>query len=56
MATFVAILAGTILGSSLIRIDGPGAWLAAARRSRSPWLLLCALAMPAVAAPDPELK
>jgi len=57
MATFVAILLGTILGATLIRIDGIGVWLvAAATVAIGVAGLLCALAMPRAAPPDPALK
>ena len=57
MATFVAILLGTILGSSLIRVDGLGAWLVGATTLGIAVVgLACALAMPRAPAPDPGLK
>jgi 1-acyl-sn-glycerol-3-phosphate acyltransferase len=57
MATFVAILLGTILGATLIRIEGIGVWLvAAATIAIGVAGLLCALAMPPAPAPDPALK
>src|SRR3569832_1385112 len=48
MGTFLAILLGTILGSSLIRIDGLGAWLVGGTTS--------AIAMPRAAPGDPQLR
>ena len=57
MATFVAILFGTILGSSLIRVDGLGAWLVGATTLGIAVVgLACALMMPRAPAPDPGLK
>lgn len=57
MATFLAILVGTIIGGSLIEWSGFGAWavsglvlLLAAMGMASAW------AMPAAAPPDPQLK
>jgi 1-acyl-sn-glycerol-3-phosphate acyltransferase len=57
MATFLAILLGTILGASLIRIDGWGAWLVGGTTIGIAVIgLLCALAMPKAPAVDPKLK
>jgi len=57
MGTFLAILIGTILGSSLIRIDNAGAWwVGAATVTIAVAGLLCALAMPKAAPVDPGLK
>src|SRR5437764_263319 len=57
MATFVAILLGTILGASLIRIDGLGAWLVAGTTIVIAVVgLFSALAMPSAPAPDAALK
>ncbi|MDR3386336.1 MAG: MFS transporter [Rudaea sp.] len=57
MATFLAILLGTILGSSLIRVDGLGAWLVGGTTIAIAVLgLFCALAMPKAPAVDPGLK
>ncbi|MBN8886060.1 MAG: MFS transporter [Rudaea sp.] len=57
MATFLAILIGTILGTSLIRIDGLGAWLVGSTTIAIAVIgLLCALAMPRTPAADPALK
>ena len=57
MATFVAILLGTILGASLIRIDGLGAWLVGGTTIAIAVIgLFSALAMPPAPAPDPALK
>ncbi len=57
MATFVAILLGTILGTSLIRVDGYGAWLVGATTIGIAVIgLVCALAMPRAEPPDPALK
>lgn len=57
MATFLAILIGTILGTSLIRIDGLGAWLVGGTTIVIAVIgLLCALAMPRTPAADPALK
>jgi 1-acyl-sn-glycerol-3-phosphate acyltransferase len=57
MATFVAILLGTIAGTSLIRVDGLGAWLVGGTTIGIAVLgLVCALAMPRAPAPDPNLK
>ena len=57
MATFVAILLGTIAGTSLIRVEGWGAWLVGgATISIAIVGLFCALAMPRAPAPDPHLK
>ena len=57
MGTFLAILLGTILGSTLIRIDGYGAWLVGAATVAFAVLgLICALAMPRAPSVDPQLK
>ncbi|MBS0486935.1 MAG: MFS transporter, partial [Proteobacteria bacterium] len=57
MATFVAILLGTIAGTSLIRVEDWGAWLVGgATISIAIIGLFCALAMPRAPAPDPNLK
>jgi 1-acyl-sn-glycerol-3-phosphate acyltransferase len=57
MATFLAILLGTILGASLIRVDGWGAWLVGGTTIAIAVIgLLCALAMPKAPAVDPNLK
>lgn len=57
LATFVAILLGTIAGTSLIRIDGIGASLVGATTIGIAVIGLgCALAMPRAPAPDPNLK
>ncbi len=57
MATFVAILLGTILGSTLIRIDGFGAWVVGLSAIAIAVAGFAAsLAMPRVPAPDPKLK
>jgi 1-acyl-sn-glycerol-3-phosphate acyltransferase len=57
MGTFLAILLGTILGSTLIRIDGYGAWLVGAATVGFAVLgLVCALAMPRAPSVDPQLK
>ncbi len=56
MATFVAILAGTILGASLIRIEGQGAlWVSLACIGLALAGLGTALAMPRVAPAAPGL-
>jgi 1-acyl-sn-glycerol-3-phosphate acyltransferase len=57
MGTFLAILIGTILGSSLIRIDNAGVWwVGAATVAIAVAGLLCALAMPKAVPVDPGLK
>ena len=57
MGTFVAILAGSLLGSALIRIEGHGAWLvSAACIGLALAGLAASLAMPRVPAPAPELR
>ncbi|MBS0581836.1 MAG: MFS transporter [Proteobacteria bacterium] len=57
MATFLAILIGTILGTSLIRIDGLGAWLVGGTTIAIAVIgLVCALMMPRAAPADPALK
>jgi len=57
MGTFLAILLGTILGSSLIRIDGLGAWLVGGTTIAIALVgLACALAMPRAAPVDPGLS
>ena len=57
MATFLAILLGTILGSSLIRVDGLGAWLVGGTTIAIAIIgFFCALAMPKAPAVDPALK
>ncbi|MBI2397223.1 MAG: MFS transporter [Xanthomonadales bacterium] len=57
MATFLAILLGTLLGSSLIRIEGDGHfWVAAATIGLALLGLGTALAMPPAAPVDPGLK
>ncbi len=57
MGTFLAILLGTILGSTLIRVDGYGAWLVgAATIGFAVTGLACALAMPSAAPAEPHLK
>jgi 1-acyl-sn-glycerol-3-phosphate acyltransferase len=57
MATFVAILLGTIAGTSLIRVDGIGAWLVGGTTIAIAIIgLLCARSLPRAAAPDPNLK
>lgn len=57
MATFLAILIGTILGTSLIRIDGLGAWLVGGTTIAIAVIgLVCALLIPHAEAPDPTLK
>lgn len=57
MATFVAILLGTIAGTSLIRVEGIGAWLVGGATVGIAVIGLgCALAMPRAPAPDPNLK
>src|SRR3569832_1843396 len=57
MGTFLAILLGTILGSSLIRIDGLGAWLVGGTTIAIALVgLACALAMPRAAPVDPQLR
>ena len=57
MATFVAILLGTILGASLIRVDGLGAWFVGGTTIGIAVIgLACARAMPPAPAPDPTLK
>ncbi len=57
MATFLAILLGTVLGSSLIRVEGSGpAWVAATTIAIAGIGLLCAWAMPRAAPVDPSLK
>lgn len=57
MATFVAILLGTIAGTSLIRINGIGAWLVGSATIGVAVIGLgCALAMPRAPPPDPDLK
>jgi 1-acyl-sn-glycerol-3-phosphate acyltransferase len=57
LATFVAILLGTILGSELIRVEGIGAWLVGGTAIGIAIVgLICALAMPRAPAPDPDLK
>jgi 1-acyl-sn-glycerol-3-phosphate acyltransferase len=56
MATFVAILAGTILGASLIRIEGHGAlWVSLTCIGLAAVGLATALAMPRVAPAAPDL-
>ena len=57
MGTFLAILVGTILGSTLIRIDGWGSWLVGGATIGFAVLgLACALAMPRAAPVDPQLS
>jgi 1-acyl-sn-glycerol-3-phosphate acyltransferase len=57
MATFLAILLGTILGASLIRVDGWGAWLVGGTTIGIALIgLFCALAMPKAPPVDPALK
>ncbi|HSE13633.1 MAG TPA: MFS transporter [Rudaea sp.] len=57
MGTFLAILLGTILGSTLIRAEGIGAWLVGATTiALAVAGLGCALAMPRAAPVDPGLK
>ncbi len=57
MGTFLAILLGTILGSTLIRAESLGAWLVGgATISFAVIGLICALAMPRAAPVDPQLK
>jgi 1-acyl-sn-glycerol-3-phosphate acyltransferase len=57
MGTFLAILLGTILGSTLIRNDAYGAWLVGGATIGIALLgLACALAMPRAAPADPGLK
>jgi 1-acyl-sn-glycerol-3-phosphate acyltransferase len=57
MGTFLAILLGTILGSTLIRVEGTGAWLVGAATVAFAVLgLACALAMPRAPPVDPQLK
>ncbi len=57
MATFLAILLGTILGSSLIRIEAQGVWwVAAATLGIALAGLGSALRMPSAAPVDPGLK
>ena len=57
MGTFLAILLGTILGSTLIRAAGYGAWLVGAATIGFAVLgLACALAMPRAAPAEPQLK
>ena len=57
LATFVAILLGTILGAELIRVADIGAWLVGGVTiGIAVTGLACALAMPRAPAPDPGLK
>jgi 1-acyl-sn-glycerol-3-phosphate acyltransferase len=57
MGTFLAILLGTILGSTLIRAESLGAWLVGAATIGFAVIgLICALAMPRAAPVDPQLK
>ncbi len=57
MATFLAILLGTLLGSSLIRIEGDGHfWVAVVAIALAAIGLGTALAMPKAAPVDPDLK
>ena len=57
MGTFLAILLGTILGSTLIRAESLGAWLVGAATIGFAVVgLICALAMPRAAPVDPQLK
>lgn len=57
MATFLAILLGTLLGSSLIRLEGDGHfWVAAVAIALAVIGLGTALAMPKAAPVDPDLK
>jgi 1-acyl-sn-glycerol-3-phosphate acyltransferase len=57
MGTFLAILLGTILGSTLIRAESLGAWLVGgATITFAVFGLICALAMPRAAPVDPQLK
>jgi len=57
MGTFLAILLGTILGSTLIRAESLGAWLVGgATISFAVIGLICALAMPRAAPVDPQLR
>jgi 1-acyl-sn-glycerol-3-phosphate acyltransferase len=55
--TFIAILVGTLIGSSLIRIENQGAyWISAICLAIALAGLICALAMPKTPAVSPELK
>jgi 1-acyl-sn-glycerol-3-phosphate acyltransferase len=57
MGTFLAILLGTILGSTLIRAGSLGAWLVGGATIGFAVVgLICALAMPRAAPVDPQLK
>jgi len=57
MGTFLAILLGTILGSTLIRVTGYGAWLVGGVTiALAVSGLVCALAMPRAPPVDPGLK
>ena len=57
MGTFLAILVGTILGSSLIRFEAIGPWLVGGTTVAIAVIgLLCALAMPKSAPVDPALR
>ncbi len=57
MGTFLAILLGTILGSTLIRVTGYGAWLVGgATIALAVAGLVCALAMPRAPPVDAGLK
>ncbi|HSC10283.1 MAG TPA: MFS transporter [Rhodanobacteraceae bacterium] len=57
MGTFLAILLGTILGSTLIRVTGYGAWLVGGVTiALAVAGLACALAMPRAPPVDPGLK
>ena len=57
LATFVAILLGTITGAELIRVGSIGAWLVGGVTVAIAVIGFgCALAMPPAPAPDPELK
>ena len=57
MGTFLAILLGTILGSTLIRVTGYGAWLVGGVTIALAVVgLACALAMPRAPPVDPGLK
>ncbi|HZX92001.1 MAG TPA: MFS transporter, partial [Rudaea sp.] len=57
MGTFLAILLGTILGSTLIRVAGYGAWLVGGVTiALAVAGLVCALAMPRAPPVDPGLK
>jgi len=57
MGTFLAILLGTILGSTLIRVPGYGAWLVGGVTIALAIAgLVCALAMPRAPPVDPGLR